>query len=155
VLAAAGEGHRAAGQQHLQQLAHGGRLDRQVIEWASSRGGLGPGGGRKPGKLVKIDEVTVQFVFDDPYFLFYDMLAGDTLIGGGQSVRQAQGFTFGAYSPKHYLQQFLPKYSSVDAANERAKKECFKRDWSLNPEVPTLGPWKTTRPVNTPTWIFA
>jgi peptide/nickel transport system substrate-binding protein len=99
--------------------------------------------------------VTVQFVFDDPYFLFYDMLAGDTLIGGGQSVRQAQGFTFGAYSPKHYLQQFLPKYSSVDAANERAKKECFKRDWSLNPEVPTLGPWKTTRPVNTPTWIFA
>ena len=79
-------------------------------------------------------------------------------------MRQAQGFTFGAYSPKHYLQQFLPKYSSVDAANERAKKEGyenwvklihFKKDWSLNPEVPTLGPWKTTRPVNTPTWIFA
>ena len=117
----------------------------------------------KPGKLVKIDEVTVQFVFEDPYFLFYDMLAGDTLIGGGQSVRQAQGFTFGAYSPKHYLQQFLPKYSSVDAVNERAKKEGyenwvklihFKKDWSLNPEVPTLGPWKTTRPVNTPTWVM-
>ena len=117
----------------------------------------------KPGKVVKVDETTVQFVFEDPYFLFYDMLAGDTLIGGGQSVRQAQGFTFGAYSPKHYLKQFLPKYSSEAAANERAKKEGyenwvkllhFKKDWSLNPELPTLGPWKTTRPVNTPTWVM-
>jgi peptide/nickel transport system substrate-binding protein len=117
----------------------------------------------KPGKVVKVDETTVQFVFDDPYFLFYDMLAGDTLIGGGQSVRQAQGFTFGAYSPKHYLKQFLPKYSSESQVNEKAKKEGyenwvkllhFKKDWSLNPELPTLGPWKTTRPVNTPTWIM-
>ena len=30
----------------------------------------------------------------------------------------------------------------------------FKKDWSLNPELPTLGPWKTTRPVNTPTWVM-
>jgi peptide/nickel transport system substrate-binding protein len=117
----------------------------------------------KPGKVVKVDETIVQFVFEDPYFLFYDMLAGDTLIGGGQSVRQAQGFTFGAYSPKHYLKQFLPKYSSEAEVNDRAKKEGydnwvkllhFKKDWSLNPELPTLGPWKTTRPVNTPTWVM-
>lgn len=117
----------------------------------------------KAGKVVKIDETTVQFVFEDPYFLFYDMLAGDTLIGGGQSVRQSQGFTFGAYSPKHYLKQFLPKYSSVDAVNALAKKEGyenwvklvhFKKDWSLNVDLPTLGPWKTTRPVNTPTWVL-
>jgi len=117
----------------------------------------------KPGKVVKVDETSVQFVFEDPYFLFYDMLAGDTLIGGGQSVRQSIGFTFGAYSPKHYLKQFLPKYSSEAAVNERAKKEGyetwvkflhFKKDWSLNPELPTLGPWKTVRPVNTPTWVM-
>ncbi len=117
----------------------------------------------KPGKLVKVDETTVQFAFDDSYFLFYDILAGDTLIGGGQSVRQSQGFTFGSYAPKNYLKQFLPKYSSLEAANERAKKEGyenwvklihFKKDWSLNPEVPTLGAWRTTRPVNTPTWVL-
>ena len=117
----------------------------------------------KPGKLVKVDETTVQFAFDDPYFLFYDILAGDTLIGGGQSVRQSQGFTFGSYAPKNYLKQFLPKYSSLEAVNERAKKEGyenwvklihFKKDWSLNPEVPTLGAWRTTRPVNTPTWVL-
>jgi peptide/nickel transport system substrate-binding protein len=53
----------------------------------------------KPGKVVKVDETTVQFVFEDPYFLFYDMLAGDTLIGGGQSVRQAQGSPSGRIRP--------------------------------------------------------
>ena len=49
-------------------------------------------------------------------------MAGDSLIGGGQSVRQSQKFTFGAYSPKHYLSQFLPKNSSVDEVNAMAKE---------------------------------
>ena len=117
----------------------------------------------KPGKVVKVDETTVKFEFDDPYFLFYDLLAGDTLIGGGQSVRQSQGFTFGAYAPKHYLKQYLPKYSSLEAVNAIAKQEGyenwvklihFKKDWSLNVDVPTLGAWRTTRPINTPTWVL-
>jgi peptide/nickel transport system substrate-binding protein len=30
----------------------------------------------------------------------------------------------------------------------------FKKDWSLNPDVPTLGPWRTTRPISTPTWVL-
>ena len=55
--------------------------------------------GGKPGRIVKIDETTVQFQFDNPYFLFPDMLAGDTLIGGGQSVQQSGGKAFGAYAP--------------------------------------------------------
>jgi peptide/nickel transport system substrate-binding protein len=117
----------------------------------------------KPGRVVKVDATTVQFRFDAPYFLFMDMLAGDTLIGGGQSVRQAQGSTFGAYSPAHYLKQFLPKYSSEDAVNRRARERGFDnwvrllhvmKDWSLNPELPTIGPWRTVRPVNTPTWVM-
>jgi peptide/nickel transport system substrate-binding protein len=117
----------------------------------------------KPGRVVKVDATTVEFRFDDPYFLFMDMLAGDTLIGGGQSVRQSQGSTFGAYSPAHYLKQFLPKYSSEEAVNRRARERGFDnwvrlihvmKDWSLNPELPTIGPWRTTRPVNTPTWVM-
>lgn len=117
----------------------------------------------KPGRVVKVDAATVQFVFEDPYYLFMDMLAGDTLIGGGQSVRQSQGATFGAYAPAHYLRQFLPKYSSETQVNERARREGFdnwvralhvKKDWSLNPELPTLGPWRTVRPINTPTWVM-
>ena len=76
----------------------------------------------KPGRVVKVDETTVQFQFDEPYFLFIDMLAGDTLIGGGQSVRQARGQTYGAYAPAHYLKQFLPKYSSEDEFNHYGLK---------------------------------
>src|SRR5258708_23781238 len=117
----------------------------------------------KPGRFVKVDEVTVRFEFDVPYFLIEEMMAGDTLIGGGQSVRQSQKFSFGAYSPGHYLKQFLPKYSSVDAVNARAKQEGFenwvqilhfKKDWELNPDVPVLGPWRTVRPINTPIWLL-
>ncbi len=101
--------------------------------------------GGKPGRIVKIDETTVQFQFDNPYFLFPDMLAGDTLIGGGQSVQQSGGKAFGAYAPAHYLKQFLPKYSSEAAVTKLAKDAgydtwvrllFFKCDWELNPELP-------------------
>ena len=117
----------------------------------------------QPGRIVKIDEVTVEFQFDVPYFLFIEMLAGDTLIGGGMSVGMYQQRSFGCYAPKHYLSQFLPKYSSEDAVNARARAEGFegwlrmlhvKKDWNLNPELPVLGPWRTTRPINTPTWVM-
>jgi peptide/nickel transport system substrate-binding protein len=120
-----------------------------------------PGG--KPGRFVKVDETTIRFEFDVPYFLIEEMMAGDTLIGGGQSVRQSQKLSFGAYSPGHYLKQFLPKYSSVDAVNARAKQEGFenwlqmfhfKKDWSLNTELPTLGPWKTVQSINNPVWLL-
>ena len=122
---------------------------------------MSPGG--KPGRVVKIDETTVQFQFDTPYFLLLDVLAGDTLLGGGQSVRQSQTFSYGGYSPAHYLKQFLPKYSSEAEANRRAKEAGYetwvralhvKKDWQLNPELPTIGAWTTVRPINTPTWAM-
>ena len=120
-----------------------------------------PGG--KPGKLVKIDETTIEFQFEVPHFLMIEMLAGDTLIGGGQSVGMYQARSFGCYAPAHYLKQFLPKFSSEEAANARAKAEGFegwlrmlhvKKDWNLNPELPVLGPWRTVRAINTPTWVL-
>ncbi|MCW3476770.1 ABC transporter substrate-binding protein [Limobrevibacterium gyesilva] len=119
--------------------------------------------GGKQGRLVKIDETTVQFQFDSPYYLFPSMLAGDTLIGGGQAVRQSSGNTYAAYAPAKYLKQFLPKYSSEAEVARRAKDAGFDswvrmlhvmKDWQLNPELPTLGPWKTVRPINTPTWAM-
>jgi peptide/nickel transport system substrate-binding protein len=30
----------------------------------------------------------------------------------------------------------------------------FKNDWSLNPELPTVTAWKTTSPINSPTWVL-
>jgi peptide/nickel transport system substrate-binding protein len=117
--------------------------------------------GGKAGKLVKVDEATVQFVFENPYYLFPDMLAGDTLIGGGQATRQTGTNAYGAYAPAHYLKQFLPKYSSEAEVTAKAKAAGYeswvrmfhvKKDWELNSELPTLGPWKTVSPINTPTW---
>ncbi len=49
--------------------------------------------------MVKVDETTVRWEFDVPYFLFEEIMAGDTSMGGGQAVRQSNKLTFGADAP--------------------------------------------------------
>jgi peptide/nickel transport system substrate-binding protein len=115
----------------------------------------------KPGRMVKRDDYTVVFEFPEPNYLFVDMLAGDTLIGGGQATGMARAAFMGGYAPAHYLKQFLPKYSSLDEVQRKAKAAGFdswvsyirnRTNWGLNPDLPVLGPWKTVSPINTPTW---
>lgn len=115
----------------------------------------------KPVRMVKRDDYTVVFEFPDPYFLFVDILAGDTLIGGGQATGAARANFMGGYAPAHYLKQFLPKYSSADEATRKAKAVGFdgwvsyfrnRTNWALNVDLPVVGPWKTVSPINTPTW---
>ena len=115
----------------------------------------------KLGRMVKRDDYTVVFEFPDPYFLFVDILAGDTQLGGGQATQNSRASFMGAYAPAHYLKQFLPKYSSADEVTRKAKAAGFDSwvsylrflsNWSLNTELPVLTPWKTVTPINTPTW---
>jgi peptide/nickel transport system substrate-binding protein len=117
--------------------------------------------GGKTVRMSKRDDYTVVFEFPEPYFLFVDILAGDTLIGGGQATGSARANFMGGYAPAHYLKQFLPKYSSEDEVTRNAKAAGFdgwlsyirnRTNWALNTELPTLGPWKTVSPINTPTW---
>src|SRR5882762_7197874 len=117
----------------------------------------------KPGRMSKVDETTVLFEFDDPHFLFPSQLAGDTQVGGGQSRLQSEERELGLYAPAHYLRQFLPKYSSVDSLNEKAKAAGFdnwaqvfkiKSDWRLNPDVPTISAWQMVQAINTQTWVL-
>ena len=117
----------------------------------------------KPGRMVKIDETTIAFEFDEPNYLFPALLAGDTQIGGGQSRLQSDGRELGLYAPAHYLKQFLPKYSSVEAANANAKAAGYdnwvqhfryRSDWGLNSDVPTLSAWVMVRPINTQSWLL-
>jgi peptide/nickel transport system substrate-binding protein len=117
----------------------------------------------KPGRLYKRDDLTIVFEFPEPNYLFVDILAGSTAMGGGQATQQAFGRTMGAYMPAHYIKQFLPKYSSRDEVDKKAKAAGFdgwlsyiknRWDWRLNTELPTLGPWKTVSPINTPTWTL-
>lgn len=99
--------------------------------------------------MVKRDDYTVVFEFPDPYFLFVEILAGDTLIGGGQATGMARASFMGSYAPAHYLKQFLPKYSSADEITRKAKAAGFdgwvsylrnRTNWALNVDLPVLTP---------------
>jgi peptide/nickel transport system substrate-binding protein len=92
-----------------------------------------------------------------------DLLAGDTLIGGGQGTGMARAAFMGGYAPAHYLKQFLPKYSSLAEVEQKAKAAGFdswksyfrfRTNWTLNVDLPVVGPWKTVTPMNTPTWTL-
>lgn len=115
----------------------------------------------KDGVMKKVDDYTVEFVFPEPYPYFVYILAGSTSMGAGFATRGAFQTNGGAYCPAHYLKQFLPKYSSEEAANAKAKAAGFdnwvsyfknRYSWALNPDCPTMTPWKTVSPINTPTW---
>jgi peptide/nickel transport system substrate-binding protein len=117
----------------------------------------------KSGVIKKIDATTIVFEFPEPNYLFLDILAGSTAMGGGQALWQMAGRAMGAYTPAHYIKQFHPKYVGMDAANKRAKDAGFdgwvayiknRWDWLRNPELPVLTPWKVTTPINNPTWIM-
>ncbi|HUV06749.1 MAG TPA: ABC transporter substrate-binding protein, partial [Spirochaetia bacterium] len=101
--------------------------------------------GGKEGKIVKIDDLTVAFQFDSPYFLFESVLAGDMMIGRGQTTGQFGGRFNGGYAPRHYLKNYLPKYVSEADLNSQAKGAGFdnwksflrfKIDWQKNTELP-------------------
>jgi peptide/nickel transport system substrate-binding protein len=117
----------------------------------------------KSGVIRKIDATTVLFEFPEPNYLFLDILAGSTAMGGGQALWQMAGRAMGAYTPAHYVRQFHPKYVGMDAANRKAKDAGFEGwvsfmknrwDWLRNPELPVLTPWKVVSPINNPTWIM-
>jgi peptide/nickel transport system substrate-binding protein len=117
----------------------------------------------KSGSIRRVDDATVVFEFQDPNFLFVDILAGSTAIGGGQATQSMGGLSMGAYMPAHYVKQYLPKFSSKEEVDKKAKAAGFdgwvsyirsRWDWRLNPELPVLTPWKTVSPINTPTWVL-
>lgn len=115
----------------------------------------------KNGVMKKVDDYTVAFEFPEPYPYFVYILAGSTSMGAGFATRGGFQTNGGAYCPGHYLKQFLPKYSSEEEVAAKAKAAGFdswvayfknRYSWALNPEVPTMTPWKTVSPINTPTW---
>jgi len=108
----------------------------------------------KPGRQYKRDDYTVVFEFPEPNYLFVDILAGSTAMGGGQATQQHNGRTMGAYMPAHYLKQFHPKYVAKDELDKKVKALGFdgwvsliknRWDWRLNPELPVVGPWIAER----------
>jgi peptide/nickel transport system substrate-binding protein len=115
----------------------------------------------KQGRIEKVDETTVQFIFDEPYPLFLTILGGTTFMGSGHMTNR--GLHGGSYAPAHYLKQFHPKYTAqadIDAiAGEEDVEDWIalfkiKNTWAFNPDLPVLGPWRTVSPANTPNWTM-
>jgi peptide/nickel transport system substrate-binding protein len=116
----------------------------------------------KPGVIEKVDETTIRFKFPDPYPGFMDIIGGSTYIGSSQDQGADPQFR-GPFAPKQYLSQFLPKYAGQAKVDELTKAAGLdgwvnffrnRANWRFNNELPTLGPWKTATPINTPTWTL-
>jgi peptide/nickel transport system substrate-binding protein len=94
------------------------------------------------------DEYTVQIKFAHPKPLFIDFMS------------RAQPFT-----PGHYMQQFLPDTTADPAALEAAMATAgfdswdqyyLDRDsWYLNPEKPTLSPWRAANQLSETLFLMA
>lgn len=117
----------------------------------------------KVGRIEKVDETTVDFIFETPYFLFPRLIAGDTQIGGGQSRLQSDGRSFGPYAPAHYLRQYLATPANQEALTAEAKAAGyqnwvqyfrFKSDWRLNRDAPTIAAWKMVQPITGQIWLL-
>ena len=99
------------------------------------------------GVVNKVDDITVQFVFDGPNFLFSEIAvqADQACYGSTRNI---------PWAPKHYMSQFLPAFNSN--ADQVAKDAGFA-DWvqyylnrtqyNLNMDLPALSPWKLTTPL--------
>ena len=105
--------------------------------------------GDEIGSIEKMDDTTVKFVFPQPNFLFLETVAqADEACYGWNSWKNVP------WSPAHYMEQFHIDFNSD--ANTMAEDAGFK-DWtglfynkgqaSLNPDKPTLAPWKFTNPL--------
>lgn len=125
-------------------------LDRRVVPAPSES--LRVGG--EDVLVRKVDAQTVQFVAPRPFPLLIELLASFTDIGGpGFYGREAMG----GFAPRHYLSRFHPKYRSEDAIDREAREAGLtnwsiylkKRfDWTFNPELPVVAPWRVTAPIN-------
>jgi peptide/nickel transport system substrate-binding protein len=115
---------------------------------------------RSQGRLVKVDETTIQLIFPVANFILPDLLAGtDDLSGHAMQGR----FGYGLFAPAHYMKQFHRKYVAEDQLNKLAKDSGFptwsrmfltKNDWALNPDLPVMAPWTTKSPINRPTFLL-
>ncbi len=115
--------------------------------------------GGEVGLLEAVDDFTVRWTFAAPFPLFLDILAGHNAVGVGPDTVGA--WNGGGYMPKHYMSQFLPAYSSEAEVTAKAEAEGFQSWLEMfsymaylphNPDVPTMGPWKTVTPVNEAVW---
>jgi peptide/nickel transport system substrate-binding protein len=84
--------------------------------------------------MKAVDDVTIVMTFDAPAPLTADRLA----------MWVNRGIGPGWMEPKHYLQQFHPKYNPSAPKNWATADGEFdqKRNWQINTECPTMTGWR-------------
>lgn len=87
----------------------------------------------QPMKLEVVDDYTIKVSFNAPHWLFHRLLAST-----GDYRRM--------YAPKHYLQQFHPKYNSEIKDFAELNKRFPPNDnlYTNDLALPVLTPWMTT-----------
>lgn len=89
----------------------------------------------EPMKLEKVNDTTIKLMFAAPNGL------AETVGLAFHGNQWPLGFErFGFFAPKHYLEQYHPKY------NSSATYEQFEAmAWEYNPERPAMTPWTITQ----------
>lgn len=114
----------------------------------------------KPVKLEKVDDYTVRYVSENPYYTLPIKLASVSELGGFARFGQ---YGQGSYAPKHYLSQFLPKNAGQEAIDKMAKDAGFdnwvtffleKSNGFRNVELPTMAAWKLVKPITGDVWEY-
>ena len=103
--------------------------------------------GAEVGSISKVDDTTVKFSFPVPNFLFLEIVA--------QADEACYGSTKNVpWAPSHYMKQFHADYNPDAEANAQAAEfESWTQyydsqtQYNLNPEKPTIAPWKFTNPL--------
>ena len=102
----------------------------------------------KPGRVDKVDDHTVRFVFPVPNLLFQEKIA--------------ETISFLIYSPRHYLERYHPIYGNaelIDAAlkarNLTSRESLYNslKTWN-NPDHPRMWPWVVRTHTLNPPFIF-
>jgi peptide/nickel transport system substrate-binding protein len=110
--------------------------------------------------VEKVDDYTVVYRSPVPYATLIELLASGSDASGPDYWGAYAG---GGFAPKHYLSQFHPKYTSEAEASKLAQDAGFhnwpayildRNTWASNTDLPTVTPWKCTRPINNPPWEF-
>ena len=116
--------------------------------------------GGKPVRIEKVDEVTVRYVSENPYYTLPIKLSSTSNLGG----HGRWGYVgFGGFAPAHYLKQFHPKYAGQEAVEAMAKAAGFD-NWVLffqernssyrNVDLPVVTAWKTVKPITGDVWEY-
>ena len=116
--------------------------------------------GGQPVQVEKVDDFTVRYVSPVPRPLLPQLMATTSDLGGPAWIGETLD---GGYAAKHYLSQFHPTYVGEAEANRLAGDAGFDgwatylrylNEWGLNPDMPTVSPWMTERPLNDPPHTF-